>query len=282
MLAKRITALRQAILGWIRPPGVFRFDTILAASAEIRAVLADPRHADPLRLERSGYRVYSQFDEDGIIAEIFRRIGETARTFVEFGAGDGFENCTAFLLFQGWSGLWIEGDPKRVETIRAARAKEIAAGKLSVRQALVTPDNIDSLIASAGFNGEIDLLSVDIDGNDHHVLERIEIVRPRVVVVEYNAKFPPPLKWVMPRDDRHVWDESDQSGASLAALHEMMASRGYALVGCSIAGVNAFFVRKDLADGKFAEPFDPENHYQPPRYYLAPGFYVGHPARKPR
>lgn len=279
MIAKQAAALRKRVIGWIRPPGVFKFDTILAARAEIRAVLAEPRHADPLRLERAGFRVYSQFDEDGIIAEIFRRIGETSRTFVEFGAGDGFENCTAFLLFQGWSGLWIEGDPQRTERIRSTRADEIAAGRLSVRNALITPDNIDSLIASAGLKGEIDLLSVDIDGNDYHVLERIEAVQPRAIVVEYNSKFPPPVRWIMPRNDAHVWDETDRSGASLSALHALLDKRGYALVGCSIAGVNAFFVRKELADGKFAQPFSPENHYQPPRYYLAPGFYVGHPAQ---
>jgi hypothetical protein len=279
MLRKQATALRQAIVSWLRPPGLFRFDTILAARAEIRAILAEPRQTGPLRLEPHGFRVYSQFDEDGILAEIFRRIGESSRIFVEFGAGDGLENCTAFLLFQGWKGLWIEGDPGKVDRIRSLRAAEIETGRLVARCAFVTVDSIDSVISSAGFGGEIDLLSVDIDGNDYHVLERIESVRPRVVCVEYNSKFPPPVKWVMPRNDGHVWDKTDYSGASLSALDELMGRRGYALVGCSIAGVNAFFVRKDLAAGKFAEPFDPENHYHPPRLYLAPGFYVGHPPR---
>jgi len=280
MLRKLAADLRRKVVAWIRPPGVFRFDTILLARAEIRALLAEPRLADSLRLERHGFRVYSQFDEDGMIAEIFRRIGERSRIFVEFGAGDGTENCTAFLLMQGWKGLWIEGGPERVVRIRRLRSDEIALRHLSVVEAYVNPDTIDGLVSAAGFAGEIDLLSVDIDGNDYHVLERISAVKPRVVVVEYNSKFPPPVSWIMKRNDAHVWDESDQQGASLAALAAMMDRKGYALVGCSIAGVNAFFVAKELAAAKFAEPFAPETHYHPPRFYLAPGFYVGHPARK--
>ena len=41
---------------------------------------------------------------------------------------------------------------------------------------------------------------------------------------------------------------------------------GYSLVGCDVLGINAFFVRHDLADGKFLKPFTSENHYEPPRY----------------
>src|SRR5271166_6585204 len=139
MLRKQAATLRQAIVSWLRPPGVFRFDTILAARAEIRALLAEPRHAGPLRLEPHGFKVYSQFDEDGVIAEIFRRIGEASRIFVEFGAGDGSENCTAFLLLQGWKGLWIEGSERSLTDIRRRCAAEIASGQLTVRNAYVTP-----------------------------------------------------------------------------------------------------------------------------------------------
>jgi hypothetical protein len=71
--------------------------------------MSDPRFDDPLRLERSGFKVHSQYDEDGIIAEIFRRIGTTNRICVEFGAGNGSENWTGFLVMQGWRGLWIDG-----------------------------------------------------------------------------------------------------------------------------------------------------------------------------
>ncbi len=130
-------------------------------------------------------------------------------------------------------------------------------------------------------SGSIDLLSLDIDSNDYHVWKAITAIEPRVVCIEYNAKFRPPVEWIMPRDDGYVWNGTDRMGASLSAMTKLGAEKGYALVGCDIIGANAFFVREDLAKGHFAEPFTAENHYQPPRYYLTYGFFSGHPAEHP-
>jgi hypothetical protein len=247
--------------------------TIIAAimaRREMVQVMADPSLRDPLRLERSGFKVRSQYDEDGIIAEIFRRIGTRSRIFVEFGSGRGDENCTAFLLMQGWRGLWIEGDPALIRHIEKLWAREVANGLLTVRNSIVTVDSVDDVIASAGFGGEIDLLAVDIDGNDYHVLERISTVAPRVICVEYNASIPPEVAWVMPRDDDFVWRGfDDQVGASLKAFEMLLSGRGYVLVGCAMGGVNAFFVRADLVADKFAAPFTAENHYHPWRLFYS-------------
>src|SRR5262249_53165366 len=93
--------------------------------------MAKPRHADRRRLLRYGYKVYSQNDEDGIIAEIFRRIGAQSRTFVEFGVETGVECNTAKLLVEGWRGLWIESNPASIAAIRRDFAPFIADGKLA-------------------------------------------------------------------------------------------------------------------------------------------------------
>jgi hypothetical protein len=241
------------------------------AAAEIAAVtvrrqmvelMDDPRFDDPLRLERSGFKVLSQHDEDGIIHEIFRRIGATNRTFVEFGAGDGSENCTGFLLMQGWRGLWIDGFADFMRHVEAGWSTELKSGRLVARNAFVSVATIDHMIREAGFSGEIDLLSVDVDGNDYHFLENIEAVTPRVVCVEYNGNIPADVDWHMVRRDDYIWDGLElKIGASLKALERMMATRGYALVGCNLAGVNAFFVRSDLVADKFASPFTAENHF---------------------
>jgi hypothetical protein len=89
-----------------------RAGEIAQLHAYLHSLLGSPRHADERRLLKSGYRVYSQADEDGILHEIFRRIGEGKRTFLELGVGNGLENNTLFLLIQGWSGIWIEGCAK--------------------------------------------------------------------------------------------------------------------------------------------------------------------------
>lgn len=250
-------------------------------SAEIARILGEDRYAAAGRLHRFGWRAFSQTDEDGVIQEIFRRIGTTSRRFLEIGVGDGLENNTAYLLACGWSGTWIEADPGRIAAILRNCDGEIREGRLALVGGAATPDSVDELIRDSGLSGEIDLFSLDIDGNDYHVLRRIEAIQPRVVVLEYNASYRPPVRWIMSYDPDHRWDGTNYFGASLNAYDDLMTERGYSLVGCNIAGVNAFFVRSDLAVDRFAAPFDAENHYEPPRFYLVSHFaqLSGHPPR---
>jgi hypothetical protein len=238
-------------------------------------LLAHERYQDPRSLIPFGHQVYSQSDEDGIIREIFRRIGATNRIFVEFGVGTGLENNTLALLFEGWSGLWIEGSAEHVRRMRKHLPRILADGRLRLIEARITRDNIDGLIASAIRTGEIDLLSIDLDGNDYHVFRAIRCVRPRVLVIEYNARFPPSVDFCMPYDDNHVWDRTDRFGASLTFLETGLAESGYRLVGCNLTGANAFFVREDLVANRFHEPLTAEHHYEPARYDLA-GRQAGH------
>lgn len=244
---------------------------------EWRALLADPRYAAPGRLERHGFKVWSQNDEDGILQEIFRRIGTAARTFVEFGVSEGRECNTLKLLAEGWSGLWIEAAPEYCELLRRIHAAALAEGRLELLETLVNAENIDGLLAGArvAAAGELDLLSIDIDGNDYHVLKAVHSIHPRVLVIEYNGKFPPPMDLVPPYDTGHAWDGTDYCGASLQAIANLAARRGYRLVGTNITGVNAFFVREDLIADRFAGG-DAAELYNPARYWLTPGFQSGH------
>jgi len=134
------------------------------------------------------------------------------------------------------------------------------------------------LIAQADLGPEIDLLSIDVDGNDYYFWEAIKSVNPRVVVVEYNPKFHPPHDWNITYNPEHNWDGSDRVGCSLTAFTRLGTQLGYQLVGCNIVGANAFFVRRDLAGDKFAAPATPEHLFQPARYYLSRYFFAGHMA----
>lgn len=133
-----------------------------------------------------------------------------------------------------------EADARRVAGAPVEFRDMISNGRLSVKLLFIDRDNINSLIG-AYYTGEIDLLSIDIDGNDIYVLEAIDAVRPRVIVVEYNDKFPPPMNLAQRHNPAHQWDYSDYGGASLEALNKVAARKGYCLVGCGIAGFNAFF-----------------------------------------
>jgi hypothetical protein len=231
--------------------------------------LAKPRYADPKRLLRYGFKVYAQTDEDGIIQEIFRRIGTTNRTFIEFGVETGNECNTMKLLLEGWCGLWIEGSSSHVAAIRKTYSALLASEALKVIEQLVTAENINTLFKQAGITGEIDLLSIDIDFNDYWIWKAINVTNPRVVVIEYNATLRPPLSLVTPYDPNAKWDFTSYFGASLEALVRLGKNKGYSLVGCNFSGANAFFVRDDLCKDNFCKPPTAEEHYEPPRYFAA-------------
>jgi hypothetical protein len=255
-----------------------RLQTLTAIEAERyrRELFAEPMYEDKRRLPPFGFKVYSQNDEDGIIQEIFARIGMRSRIFVEFGVENGLENNTLKLLLDGWSGLWLDSSESCINQINRRFADVIQDGRLKVRGAFIERENINQLIAQS-YRGEIDLLSIDVDGNDIHLFEALDVIAPRVVVIEYNAKFPPPLSIAPVYNPTQRWAGTDYMGASLAALTKIAEQKGYALVGCSIVGINAFFVRRDLLKDKFSPPYTAENHYQPPRYFLWRTFSAGHP-----
>lgn len=230
---------------------------------------------DPKCIERYGFKVYSQNDEDGIIEEIFNRIGTTNKKFIEFGVQDGLESNGHYLLLKGWTGFWIECDSESVKKINKNFYNVIKNKKLFVAEEYITKENINDIFLNNNQCGEIDLLSIDIDGNDYHVWNNITSVNPRVVVIEYNAKFPPSCEWIMPYCEHHMWDGGDKHGASLAALERLAHEKGYMLVGTNISGVNAFFVREDCVKDSFAKKTVREL-YNPPRFYKR--YYTGHPS----
>jgi hypothetical protein len=277
-LAQRVEALESRIAN-IDLVTMLNYNANVAR--ELRELLADPKYGAPGRLERHGRKVWSQNDEDGILEEIFRRIGTASGlpsgSFVEFGVSHGRECNTLKLLVEGWRGLWMEYDPAMCERIRLVFAAPLGEGRLELQQTAVSIDNINALLAASknASTGELDLLSIDIDGNDYHVMQALT-VRPRVLVVEYNGKYPPPMDLVPEYRPSHFWDGSDYAGSSLQALANLGERMGYRLVGTNLLGVNAFFVRQDLAGDKFAQG-GAAVLFNPARYHLTPGYVAGHP-----
>jgi hypothetical protein len=255
-----------------------RLHTLAAIERErfYKELMNDKKYECRERLEKYGFKVYSQYEEDGIIQEIFCRIGLRTKIFVEFGVENGLENNTLKLLLEGWRGLWIEGSTEYVSLIRSKFANVISEKKLTLVHAFLDIDNINSILQEY-HTGEIDLLSIDIDGNDIYIFEKINAVNPRVVVIEYNGKFPPPMSIAQKYDPKHTWTGTDYGGSSLSAIVKIAGAKGYSLVGCTVAGVNAFFVRNDLVSDHFCSPFTAENHYHPARYFLWQTYVSGHP-----
>ena len=198
---------------------------------------------------RIGFKVFSQWDEDGIIQYLIHQVCIENKTFIEFGVENYEESNTRFLMLNNhWQGLVLDACPADLEYIRSDRIHW--QYDLQVKDAWITRENIDSLLSQAGFGEDVGLLSIDVNGNDYWIWEAMRSVRPRIVIVEYNSLLGlQPLSVPYREDfDRTVAHHSNlYYGSSLTALHRLAKSKGYILVGSNIWGHNAFFVRSDVA-----------------------------------
>lgn len=237
----------------------------------------NPRYQAPDKLNRFEFQAFSQFGEDGIIEEIFRRIGTLNKYFVEFGVETGKETNTTYLLYQDWQGLWIDGSAENIQTIHQDFSKTVAKGNLTAIESFITAENIEEIFKKGNVPAEFDLLSIDIDRNDYHVWKAITHYQPRVVIIEYNSIFRPGCHFVVDYDANAMWDGTSNTSSSLEALYQLGLSKGYKLVASNFTGVNAFFVREDLVKDKFTGPFTAENHFEAPKYFLYNT--PGHPRR---
>ncbi|NOS81153.1 MAG: hypothetical protein HOP32_06170 [Nitrospira sp.] len=200
-------------------------------------------------LSQAEFRVFSQWGEDGIIQRLIQNVPINHCVFVEFGVQDYQESNTRFLLMHNnWTGLVIDADQGNIDKIR--QDEIYWRYNLKAECSFVTRDNINALLKRNGLDGDIGLLSIDIDGNDYWVWEAIETVKPYIVVVEYNARFGPDRAVTVPYDEKFTRACAHYSmiyyGASLSALVALGARKGYDFVGANSAGNNAFFVRRDL------------------------------------
>jgi hypothetical protein len=227
-------------------------------------------------LTRYEYRCFSQNGEDGVLAELLRRVGVASRSFVEFGIQSGVEgNCVFLADVLGWPGLFIESHG---DAFNELRRKYAANPAVEAQRALVSPENVEQLFAQAGVPTEPDVLSIDVDGNDYWIWRALSKYSPRIVVIEYNAQWPLEARWVQPYDPQRGWEGTDNYGASLGALRTLGEEKGYRLVHTELTGNNAFFVRADL---DAALPDIDVVPLRAPNHFLQGGSHPAHPEPAP-
>ena len=207
----------------------------------------------PLTFDDVGFRLHSQHEEDGILLFIFSLIGTTNKKSVEICAGNGIECNTANLIINHrWKGLLCDGKEKNIN-----EAKQFYSTNLDtkywppiIKKEWITKGNVNSIIQENNFSGEIDLLSLDIDGIDYWLWKEISIISPRVVVLEFNHLWGPEKSVTVPYKDEFIVEYteygSDYAGASLKAFVKLGRAKGYRLVGTNAIATNAFFVRNDI------------------------------------
>ena len=185
-----------------------------------------------------------------------------------------------YLLYKGWRGGWVEGNQAHRDFIAAKFYSLLMNGRLRVSFGMITAENINDVIQQACDQPEtLDFLSIDIDGNDIYLLEALAI-HPKVICIEYNAKFRPPLSIRQVYDPARFWAHTDYWGSSLSAMTEAASAKGYTFVATAITGANAFYVRNDLVLDRFSPDAYPANLYHPPRHWLIYDHFqhIGHPA----
>jgi hypothetical protein len=215
-----------------------------AVQALLRERYLDPETLPyPERLTARRFRISSQNQEDGLTLALLNEVGVSCRRFVEIGSGLSGGNSGFLARECGWSGLMVDGHADHMAQV-ARRFPTVTAVA-----AWVTRENIDDLISANGLAGEVDLFSLDLDGSDYWIWEAMTACSPRVVILEYNSMFGAERSVTVPYDaafDRHA-RHTMYYGASLTALTRLSARKGYRLVAVEPAGVNAFFLRNDLA-----------------------------------
>jgi len=213
-------------------------------------------------------QVYSQNGEDGIIEEIFKRIGVTNKFFIEIGSSNGLENNTALLLHSNWKGIWVDGCKDSCRQASEHWAQSVKMKSLKIISETINISNFQNLLIEQHAPSEPDLLSLDIDHNTPHVFREMAQFKPRVLVLEYNGIFPIMSEWQSNYDPKIGWNGTHKFGSSLKPLEILARQKGYKLVHCDSTGTNAFFVREDLDKSLFNEPFTVKNKYEPFRRFL--------------
>jgi hypothetical protein len=203
------------------------------------------------KLSDSGFRIFSQFEEDGLLVYLAAVLELEPKVFIDIGSSDGINsNCANLAVNLGWHGLFIDGSEPAIK-----RGRDFYAGHADTllyppifKHEFITAENINDLISKAGFRGNIGICSIDIDGNDCWVWNALSVVKPTVVVIETHIELGDRNIAVPYRADYHYppAKHPEYFGASAPAMVSLATKKGYRLVGSNRYGFNLIFVRNDV------------------------------------
>jgi hypothetical protein len=209
------------------------------------------------KLSETGFSVFSQFEEDGMLLYLFSIIGMDNKQFVEIGSNDGINSNCANLFFNfGWYGLFIDSDKWSIN--RGKRFYKKYPNPWQYKPTFccskVSRENINQIIQENNFSGTIGLLSIDIDGNDYWIWDALTVVEPLVVIIETHNEFG--LRdIVVPYDPDSQLSKKHPlyHGASPVAMVKLAKRKGYRLVGANNLGFNFIFIKDGIADNFIPE-----------------------------
>jgi hypothetical protein len=199
----------------------------------------------------AGFRVYSQFEEDGIILYVLSMIGFKTKRVVEMCCGTGSEcMATNLIINHGFDGFLFDGSADNIRDAHAffSKKRDCFLYPPVLKEAWITAENVNELLIAAGCSGEVDLLSLDLDGNDYWILNAIDAIQPRLLVLETHNIIPSDKSLTIEYDPNFFcWNkpgyEQDYRSVSLLAMQKLCRRRGYRMIGAHRHGFNVFFLK---------------------------------------
>ena len=211
-------------------------------------------------LDQLQFRVFSQYGEDGLLHYIFSMIGAEKKTLVEICCGNGMQcNAANLIINHGWKALLIDGNETKVNAARKffADRPECENWPPKVVHSWVDAESINQTIRQNGIRGDIDLLSIDLDGNDYWIWDAIDCISPRVVIAEYQNSLGSDKAKTQKYNPNFVAESNSTGlslfGTSLPALVHLARKKGYRLVARQNMCINAVFMRNDVGQEFFPE-----------------------------
>ena len=202
-------------------------------------------------LNQTYFKVFSQDTEDGILQYLLKSLNIQNVKFVEIGTQDYSESNTRYIYeTMRCEGLIIDPYPDLEKKIN--KILRVWKNKLKIHNDYVNSENINEILKENSFNYDLDLFSIDIDGIDYWVLEKINPKISKIFVIEYNPYFGSKLEISAPnfeKFDRFKYHPSGICfGASLKAIINLMKKKGYTFLGSNRLNCNSFFVINELVD----------------------------------
>lgn len=194
----------------------------------------------------------SQWDQAGILSQIFDQIGTTNKFFVEFGSRrPNILNSSYFRIHKGWRGVLLDGDPHGGAPNCNGDVKGVDElldndefDTVILKKEFITRENINHVFTEYNVPPSFDLLTVDIDKNEYHVIDGLNTNKfsPRVVCIEFSSYFTKDQDCVPFYNPKGVWDGVSITNSSLAALDRLMKTKGYSYI-THASGEHAIFVK---------------------------------------
>jgi hypothetical protein len=192
--------------------------------------------------------VFTTHNEDGILQYLLSKTGTASKFFIDIGSNDCINsNCANLAFHYNWKGIFIDGNSRFINRGKYIYRSYFKSdfNRFIFKKAIVQLSTINQLLEQLSVPETVDLLSIDLDGNDYHIWKALEIIRPKIVVVEVQVEkgmtdFIPPYNEVF-----ELYEEEIPKGASPLSMIELANLKGYQLVAANTQGFNLFFVRND-------------------------------------